>query len=45
MKNGGERMAGFRICGGEKIEGTLRVDTAKNAVLPILAASVLPQEE
>ena len=37
-------MAGFRICGGEKIEGTLRVDTAKNAVLPILAASVLPQE-
>ena len=43
MKNGGERMAGFRIYGGEKIEGTLRVDTAKNAVLPILAASVLPQ--
>lgn len=38
-------MAGFRICGGEKIEGTLRVDTAKNAVLPILAASVLPQED
>lgn len=38
-------MAGFRIYGGEKIEGTLRVDTAKNAVLPILAASVLPQED
>ena len=38
-------MAGFQICGGEKIEGALRVDTAKNAVLPILAASVLPQED
>lgn len=36
-------MAGFRICGGEKIEGTLMVDTAKNAVLPMLAACVLAE--
>ena len=34
-------MEGFRILGGEKIEGRARVDAAKNAVLPILAASLL----
>ncbi len=36
-------MEGFRILGGEKIEGRARVDAAKNAVLPILAASLLPE--
>lgn len=29
--------------GGEKIEGSVRVDAAKNAVLPILAAAILPE--
>jgi len=34
---------GFRITGGERIEGRVRLEGAKNAVLPILAASILPQ--
>lgn len=29
--------------GGERIEGSVRVDAAKNAVLPILAAAILPE--
>lgn len=29
--------------GGERIEGSIRVDAAKNAVLPILAAAILPE--
>ncbi len=36
-------MEGFRIQGGERIKGSVRVDSAKNAVLPILAASLLPE--
>ena len=36
-------MEGFRIQGGERIEGSARVDVAKNAVLPILAAALLPE--
>lgn len=35
-------MEGFLVRGGEKIYGEMRVDTAKNAVLPILAAAILP---
>lgn len=34
-------MEGFRIRGGKRIEGETRADTAKNAVLPILAAALL----
>jgi len=34
---------GFRIIGGERIEGEIRLEGAKNAVLPILAASILPE--
>jgi len=34
---------GFRVLGGERIEGSIRVDAAKNAVLPILAAAILPE--
>ena len=41
MENGGERMEGFLVRGGERLKGTLRVGAAKNAVLPILAASIL----
>ncbi|MBQ2976110.1 MAG: UDP-N-acetylglucosamine 1-carboxyvinyltransferase [Clostridia bacterium] len=36
-------MEGFRVLGGERIEGSIRVDAAKNAVLPILAAAILPE--
>ena len=36
-------MAGFLVRGGERIWGEMRVDAAKNAVLPILAAAILPQ--
>ena len=38
-------MEGFRVMGGEKIQGEARVQAAKNAVLPILAASILPEGE
>ena len=37
-------MEGFLVRGGEQIKGTLRVDGAKNAVLPIMAAAILAQE-
>ena len=43
MENGGERMEGFLVRGGERLKGTLRVGAAKNAVLPILAASILAE--
>jgi UDP-N-acetylglucosamine 1-carboxyvinyltransferase len=35
----------LRIRGGNRLEGTLRVAGAKNAALPIMAASLLTQEE
>lgn len=38
-------MEGFRVQGGEKIEGQVRLQGAKNAVLPILAAALLPEGE
>ena len=37
-------MESFLIHGGKRLEGTLRVDGAKNAALPILAASVLTED-
>lgn len=37
-------MEAFVVRGGRKLEGALRVDGAKNAALPILAASVLTEE-
>lgn len=37
-------MEAFVVRGGRKLEGTIRVDGAKNAALPILAASVLTEE-
>jgi UDP-N-acetylglucosamine 1-carboxyvinyltransferase len=40
MKN----LAKFVVVGGKKLHGTIRVSGAKNAVLPILAASILPSE-
>ncbi|MBO4925364.1 MAG: UDP-N-acetylglucosamine 1-carboxyvinyltransferase [Clostridia bacterium] len=36
-------MEGFRVLGGEKIEGEVCLQGAKNAVLPILAAALLPE--
>ena len=38
-----EIVEGFRVRGGEKLQGQVRLEGAKNAVLPILAASLLPQ--
>ena len=38
-------MEGFRVLGGEKIEGEVCLEGAKNAVLPILAAALLPEGE
>lgn len=38
-------MAGFRVRGGEIIRGSARIAPAKNAVLPIMAASVLAKGE
>ncbi len=37
-------MEAFVVQGGRRLEGSLRVDGAKNAALPILAACVLTQE-
>lgn len=37
-------MESFVMEGGARLEGAIRVDSAKNAVLPILAASVLTEE-
>lgn len=37
-------MESFVVQGGRRLEGSLRVDGAKNAALPILAACVLTQE-
>ena len=37
-------MEALVIQGGKRLEGTLRVDGAKNAALPILAASVLTED-
>ena len=37
-------MEAFVVQGGRKLERTMRVDGAKNAALPILAASVLTEE-
>ena len=34
----------FRITGGEALEGRVEVRGAKNAVLPMLAASLLTEE-
>ncbi len=34
----------FRIVGGNPIRGTARIDGAKNAILPILAAALLTEE-
>ncbi len=38
-------MESFVINGGKPLVGTLEVDTAKNAVLPIIAATILTDEE
>ena len=38
-------MESLVVQGGRRLEGSLRVDGAKNAALPILAASVLTEEE
>lgn len=34
-------MEAFRICGGKKLNGSLEIPTAKNAILPILAGSIM----
>ena len=31
----------IEVCGGSRVQGTLRVQGSKNAVLPIMAASVM----
>ena len=38
-------MEKYIINGGNKLYGTIRVQTAKNSVLPILAATVLTDEK
>ena len=37
-------MEKFRINGGKKLEGEIAIQSAKNAVLPILAASLLTDD-
>lgn len=38
-------MGTYRIRGGRKLSGSIQAESAKNAVLPILAASILTDEE
>ena len=45
MLDGGGRMNALRIHGGRRLTGEWRVHSAKNAVLPIMAASILTGEE
>ena len=35
----------FIVYGGTSLKGSIEVDTAKNAVLPIIAASILTDDE
>ncbi len=35
----------YEICGGNKLFGRLQVDSAKNAILPIIAATIMCDEE
>ena len=35
----------FVVCGGKRLAGEIKVDTAKNALLPIIAACILTEEE
>ncbi|MBQ7453311.1 MAG: UDP-N-acetylglucosamine 1-carboxyvinyltransferase [Clostridia bacterium] len=37
-------MQKFVVCGGQKLSGTLRVDSSKNAILPIIAGCILTDE-
>lgn len=38
-------METLMVTGGRRLKGSLRVDSAKNAVLPLLAASILTEEQ
>ena len=38
-------MSALRICGGRRLTGEWTVHSAKNAVLPIMAAAILTEEE
>lgn len=37
-------MGEFVVCGGRRLEGTVRVNGAKNAALPIMAAAILAED-
>lgn len=39
----GEKMS-IEVCGGNKVEGSLKIQGSKNAVLPIMAAAILCDE-
>ena len=45
MLDGGETMNALQIRGGRRLEGEWRVHSAKNAVLPIMAAAILTDEK
>ena len=38
-------MKKIKIFGGKKLEGSVRISGAKNAILPILAATLLTKKE
>lgn len=40
----GERMS-IEVCGGNRVEGSLKIQGSKNAVLPIMAAAILCDEK
>ena len=38
-------MESFKIIGGKPLDGKVRVDSAKNSILPIIAGCVMSEEE
>ncbi len=44
MNNGGHRMDKILVNGGQRLTGSVDIDGAKNAALPILAATILASE-
>jgi UDP-N-acetylglucosamine 1-carboxyvinyltransferase len=44
LRRAGKRLDKFQITGGKRLEGEVRASGAKNAALPILAASLLTDE-
>ena len=45
LKSGGKMLASFILEGGRALKGTVKIDSAKNAVLPVIAAALLTRSK